>query len=130
MKSPYVVRRPVENAFLVRQRDRRRLRELLSVGVAVLLVGGGLLAYTSIHVEILRRGYRIDDLERELYRLELEGRYRELAITRETRLQRIEERARKELGMGMPSLEQTVFFGEAVALNRAARRVLAVEAER
>lgn len=107
MKSPYIVRRPVENTFLVRQRDRRRLWELASVVMAVLLVAGGLLAYTSIHVEILRRGYSVDDLERELHRLELEERYRKLEIAQKSHPRRVEERAGR-LEMEMPRPEQTL----------------------
>ena len=31
MKSAYAVRRPVENSYLVRERDRRLLRELAAI---------------------------------------------------------------------------------------------------
>ncbi len=54
MRNAYAVRRPVANAYLVRERDRRRLRELAVVLLVVLSLGGGLLAYTWIHLEVLR----------------------------------------------------------------------------
>lgn len=112
MKSPYVVRRSVENVYLVRQRDQRRRRELMRVAVAVVLLGGGLLAYTSIRVEILDCGYRVADLERQLHRLEQVQRYRRLAVSRLSGPGNVEERARRELGMDYPTLEQTAFHRE------------------
>jgi len=114
VKSPYVVRRTVENTYLVRQRDRRRRRELLGVVAAVLLVSGGLLAYTSIHIEILRSGYRVDVLERQLHSLEQAERERQLAIARLTAPERVEKRA-LAAGMQAPSLDQIVFYGELLA---------------
>ena len=69
MRSEYAVRRPVLNAYLVRERDRRLARELALVLLVVVLLGGGLLAYTWIHLEALRTGYRIDLAERQLREL-------------------------------------------------------------
>ena len=112
MQSPYAVHRPVENVFLVRQRDRRRLRELAGVAAAVLVLGGGLFAYTWVHVEMLRTGYRVDELEKRLGRLlEVERKWRlEAAFAAHPAL--LEERAREELEMVEPSLEQMLFYEE------------------
>lgn len=110
----YAIRRPVANTYLVRQRDRRRLRDLLAVLVAVFLVGGGLLAYTWVHIEIMRTGYRTNDLERQLETLEEQERHRRLQASYLTHPARIESRSRRELGMTQPSIEQTLFFGELV----------------
>jgi len=110
----YAIRRPVENTYLVRQRDRRRVRDLVSVLLAVSLAGGGLLAYTWIHIEILRTGYLVTELEQALeVLLEEERRYR-LEASLLTRPEGIEARAREELGMVSPSLQQTVFWREIV----------------
>lgn len=113
MSSPYVIRRKVENSYLVRQRDRRRRRELLRVALAVVLVGGGLLGYTAIQVGILSAGYHADTLARELHRLEQEERYKRLAVSRLTSPGELEERARRELDMDYPAIEQTAFPPEA-----------------
>ena len=82
MRTSYVVRRLVDNRYLVRERDRRRLRELawvLLVAVPVALV---LIGYVWVNLELLRCGYRIHDLEitleeerRALSLLELEEAY-------------------------------------------------------
>ncbi len=109
MRSPYIVRRAVENSYLVRQRDQRRRRELVRLGVAVVLLGGGLLLYTVIQVGILSAGYRVDELARELHRLEQEERYKRLAISQLASPGELEKRARQELGMEHPTIAQTVF---------------------
>ncbi len=114
MHSPYVVHRQVENDYLVRQRDQRRLRELASVAAAVLVLGGGLLAYTWVHVETLRTGYRADELERRLQRLlEAERKWR-LEAAFAAHPERLGARARREIEMTAPNLEQTLFYEEIV----------------
>lgn len=112
MPSPYAVRRPVENTYLVRQRDRRRLGELLTVFAAVVMLGGGLLAYTWMHIELLRTGYRIDNLEKELHQLVEQERRLRLEAAYQAHPARIERRAREELGMARPTLDQTLFYEE------------------
>lgn len=118
MASPYAVHRPVENTYLVRERDRRLLRELMAVFGAVLILGGGLLAYTWVHIEILRTGYRIDEGEKRLHKLlETERQWR-LEAAYLAHPERLAERATKELGMVEPTLEQTLFFDELVETRR------------
>lgn len=119
MPSPYAVHRQVENTYLVRQRDRRRLRELLGVTATVLVLGGGLLAYTWVHVEILRTGYRIDELEKRLHELlEVERKWR-LEAAYAAHPERVESRARNELEMTEPRLDQMLFFDEIMATREA-----------
>ena len=82
MRTSYVVRRPVDNRYLVRERDRRRLRELGWVLLAAVPVALMLIGYVWVNLELLRCGYRIHDLEgrlqeerRALSVLELEEAY-------------------------------------------------------
>jgi len=112
LRSSYAFTRPVVNTYLVRERDRRRWRELGTVLLAVVLLGGGLLVYTWIHLEVMRAGYRIDSLERELTALTREERQLRLEATYLASPSRIEERAVNELGMQPPALEQVVFWEE------------------
>lgn len=112
MQSPYAVHRPVANTYLVREHDRKRLRELLGAAAAVLLLGGGLFAYTWMHVETLRTGYRVDVLEKRYRHLtELERKWR-LEVAFAAHPERIEERAKDELGMVTPKLDQMIFYEE------------------
>lgn len=112
MRSTYACRRPVRNTYLVRERDRRLARELALVLLVVVLLGGGLLGYTWIHLEALHTGYRIDLLERQLSELSQIERQLQLEASYLASPQRIEERAVRELGMRQPALEQVVFWEE------------------
>jgi cell division protein FtsL len=112
LRNAYAFHRPVANSYLVRERDRRLARELALVLLVVVLLGGGLLAYTWIHLEALRTGYRIDLLERQLRELSQIERQLQLEASYLGSPQRIEERAVRELGMQQPALEQVVFWDE------------------
>ena len=112
MRSPYAVHRTVENTYLVRERDRRLLRELLGVAALVLVLGGSLLAYTWVHIEILRTGYRINRHEKELHQLLEEERRQRLEASYLAHPARIDERARATLGMREPTMDQTLFYEE------------------
>lgn len=112
MRNAYAFRRPVVNTYLVRERDRRRQRELALVLLVVLCLGGGLLAYTWIHLEVLRTGYRIDSLERELGELTKQERQLRLEASYLASPSQVERRAVSELGMQLPALEQVIFWEE------------------
>ncbi len=112
MRNRYTIHRQVENTYLVRERDRRLIRELLGVVALVLVLGGGLLAYTWVHIEILDTGYRINGFEKELHNLREEERRRRLEASSLGHPQRLDDRARLELGMRPPTLAQTLFFEE------------------
>lgn len=112
MRSPYAIRRPVENAYLVRERDRKLARELFGVAATVLLLGLGLMAYTWIHLEITAVGYRADELEQTLHTLVQQERRLQLEAARLSHPHVIESRASGELGMQPPDLQQTVFMSE------------------
>jgi cell division protein FtsL len=112
LRNAYAFTRPVANSYLVRERDRRLLRELALVLLVVLCLGGGLLAYTGIHLEVTRTGYRIDKLERELEESTREERRLRLQAAYLASPTQIEKRAVAELGMQPPALEQVVFWEE------------------
>lgn len=112
MRNAYAFTRPVANTYLVRERDRRRVRELALVLLVVLCLGGGLLAYTWIHLEVTRTGYRIDKLERELTQQTREKKQLRLEAAYLASPPQIERRAVKELGLQSPALEQVIFWEE------------------
>ncbi len=106
----HTIRRPVDNAFLVRERDRRLLRDVLVGLLAVVVLGSGLLTYAWVHIETLRTGYRIDELERTLHSVEEEERLLLLQAAWATHPEQIADRAEAELGLEAPRLERTLFF--------------------
>jgi cell division protein FtsL len=112
LRNAYAFTRPVVNTYLVRERDRRRWRELALVLLCVVCLGGGLLAYTWIHLEMTRTGYNIDKLERELTEQTRKERQLRLEAAYLASPAQIERRALKELGMQAPALEQVVFWEE------------------
>lgn len=112
MKTSYALRRPVVNAYLVRERDRRRWRELALVFAVAIPMATILLIYTGIQVGVLEAGYQITQLEDELYELEQAERRLRLEASQLTRAARIEKVASTELGMIAPEVEQMVFVGE------------------
>lgn len=112
MRNAYALRRPVANTYLVRERDRRRARELAFVMVVVVSLGGGLLAYIWIHLQVLATGYRIDELEREMVDLSRKERQLRLEAAYLASPSQVERRAVGELGMRPPALEQVLFWEE------------------
>ena len=112
MRNEYAVRRPVVNTYLVRERDRRRWRELALVLLAGISLGGGLLGYTWIHLEVVRTGYHIDELERHMVDLTRSERQLRLEASYLANPHQVEQRAVDELGMHAPNLEQVVFWEE------------------
>ncbi len=108
----YAIRKDVRNNPIVREIDLQRQRELYQsflIGAALVLV---LLFSAWQHFELLRHGYRLEQMQRE--------RAAELEINRHLRLeletlqspQRIEKLATGRLKMVAPSA------GEAIVLER------------
>ncbi|HVS16743.1 MAG TPA: cell division protein FtsL [Thermoanaerobaculia bacterium] len=114
MKTAYAFHRPVTNDYLVRERERRRWRDLLRVVVLIVPLGVALFSYTWIHLETVETGYRIDRLERQLERTRERERLLRLEAARLSSPSRVEEQARQRLGMTAPRLEQMIFVEEAV----------------
>ena len=110
----YEIRKDFRNNQIVREVDERRLKDLwqsLGIGVVLVLV---LLFSAWQHFELLRHGYRLEQMQRD--------RAAESDINRHLRLemetlrapQRIERLATERLGMIAPA------EGQAVVLERVA----------
>ena len=104
----YEIKKDVRNNQIVREIDERRMRDLwqsLGIGMVLVLV---LLFSAWQHFELLRHGYRLEQMQRE--------RAAEAEINRHLRLemeslrapQRIEKIAKDELGMVSPGEAQAV----------------------
>ena len=108
----YEIRKDFRNNQIVREVDERRLKDLwqsLGIGVVLVLV---LLFSAWQHFELLRHGYRLEQMQRD--------RAAESDINRHLRLemetlrapQRIEQLATERLGMVAPA------EGQAIVLER------------
>ena len=108
MPSSYAVRRPVANVYLVRERDRKRTRELLALAMATLPPMAVLFAAIWANIETVRLGYQLERLESQ--REVLVRRHRNLAAEKAaaSSLERVEAIARTRLELGPPRLQQLV----------------------
>jgi hypothetical protein len=118
--ASYAYHRQVENSWLVRERDRRRLRELALVVLAASTVVLALLAYTWLNVRVLETAYRIDELEGTLKDLERQRAALALEEARATALPIVEARAAAELGMVPAAAARTVRWEAFAAVPEAA----------
>lgn len=116
------IKKDIRNNPIVREVDQSRQRELWRlVGVGVFLVGV-LLFSAWQHFELLRHGYRIEQMQQE--------RVHELEVNRHLRLEidtlkspkRIERIATEQLNLVAPSSE------DAIVLERVALRAVEPEA--
>ena len=108
----YAIRKDVRNNPIVRDVDEARQRELwTSVGIAVLLVLV-LLFSAWQHFELLRHGYKVEELQRERTAQEDISRQYQLEIETLRSLKRIEALATAELHLVAPAP------GEAIVIER------------
>lgn len=126
--ASYAYHRRVENAWLVRERDRSRRRELALVVLAVLAVVLALLAYVWLNVRVLETAYRIDELEGTLKELERRRAALDLEEARAAALPIVEARAVGELGMVAAAAARTARWQDLAADFAAAQAAAAAPA--
>jgi cell division protein FtsL len=122
----YEIRKDVRNNQIVREVDEQRQRELwTSLGIFSLLVSV-LLFSAWQHFELLRHGYRIEQVQRE--RADEDDINRHLRLELETLRapQRIEKLATERLGMVAPGPADAVILERVTATPAPARSLVAV----
>jgi cell division protein FtsL len=101
----YAIKKDVRNNPIVREVDRERHLEMWrSVGVSVFLVAV-LLFSAWQHFELLRHGYRIEEMQKERSAEEEINRHLRLEIDTLRSPARIERLATQRLGMVAPKAE-------------------------
>jgi len=93
----YAQKKPIENTHIVRERDRRRFRELFSVVVLGLFVGGFLIIFAWQNLSVIRLGHEATRLQQQKKELENTNKALRLEIDRLTALGLVDQRA-AELG--------------------------------
>jgi hypothetical protein len=109
----YAVRRPVENLYLVRERDRQRTRELVALALAA--VPPALVLFLAIwaNLETVRLGYQLAGVSKNREVL-LERKHRlEMDRAQAAALARVEPIARGTLGLVPPTLDQVILIRDA-----------------
>ena len=108
----YAIKKDVRNNPIVREMDETRQRELWkSVGVAGFLVLAFLFSAWQ-HFELLRHGYRLEQMQRERATEDEINRHLRLEIETLRSPQRIEKLATQRMGMVTPA------EGDAIVLER------------
>jgi cell division protein FtsL len=109
----YAVRRPVENVYLVRERDRRRSRELFALALAAIPPVVVLFVAVWANVKTVELGYRIASLAKTREQLLEKKRQLEMDRAQAAALARVEEVSRRTLGLVPPTLDQVVLVKDA-----------------
>lgn len=91
----YAQKKTVENIHIVRERDRRRFRELVALAVIGFLVGGFLVLFTSQNLEVIRLGREATRLQQTRKDIENRNKALQLELDRLTALDAVEQKARK-----------------------------------
>jgi cell division protein FtsL len=109
----YAVRRPVENVYLVRERDRRRSRELLALALAAVPPVVVLFVAIWANVKTVELGYELAKLAKKRDVLTETKRKLEMDRAQAAALSRVEEISRRTLGLVPPTLDQVVLVKDA-----------------
>src|ERR1700694_4576834 len=89
----YTQKKPIENAHIVRERDRRRFRELTAVLFLAVPVGAFLLVFTCQNVEVIRLGREATRLQQRRKQIEDANKVLQLEFDRLTALDAVEQKA-------------------------------------
>lgn len=121
----YEIRKDFRNNQIVREVDERRLRDLwmsLGVGVALVVV---LLFSAWQHFELLRHGYRLEQMQRERAAENDINRHLRLEMETLRAPQRIEKLATERLGMVSPGDTEAVVLERVLPAPAPDRSVVA-----
>lgn len=89
----YTQKKPIENAHIVRERDRRRFRELLAVLSLGAPIGFFLLLFTWQNLEVIRLGHEATRLQKARKEIEDENKSLQLELDRLTSLAAVQQKA-------------------------------------
>lgn len=89
----YTQKKPIDNTHIVRERDRRRFRELLAVLSLGVPIGLFLLLFTWQNLEIIRLGREATHLQKTRKSVEDANRALRLELDRLTALDVVEQKA-------------------------------------
>ena len=121
----YAIKKDVRNNPIVREVDETRQRELWkSVGIACFLVLVLLISAWQ-HFELLRHGYRLEEMQRERASEENINRHLRLEIETLRSPERIERMATGRLRMVAPSADDAIVIERVIQTPAPPRSVVA-----
>src|ERR687897_2840884 len=104
----YAIKKDVRNNPIVREVDRDRHREMWRSVTLGVFLGSVLLFWAWQHFELLRHGYRLEQMQRERAEETEINRHLRLEIETLRAPQRIEKLAIEELGMVAPGTDEAI----------------------
>lgn len=122
----YQIKKDIRNNPIVREVDQERVRELWrSTAVGTVFVA--MLLYAAWqHFELIRFGYRLDQLHQARVAEEQINRHLRLQVQSLQRPQRIEQIARTQLKMAQPGPEEAVVLERVRTADPPAKSVVAL----
>jgi hypothetical protein len=109
----YAIKKDIRNNPVIRELDTREKREFRRIVWLACLAVATLLFSAWQHYEMLEYGYRIEDLREERAHEETVNRQLRMNLETLRAPQDIEGRARKELGLALPSAADTLVIERA-----------------
>ena len=91
----YAQKKSIDNVHIVRERDRQRLRDLVTVVLVGLPIGLFLALFTYQNLEVIRLGHEATRLQKRRAEIENENKALQLELDRLTSLQQVEQKATK-----------------------------------
>lgn len=122
----YAIRKDVRNNPIIREVDERRQRELrrsIGIGCVLVLV---LLFSGWQNFELLRNGYRLEQMQRDRATEEEINRHLRLEIETLRSPQRIEKLAIERLGMVAPGPEEAIVLERVIQAVAPSKSLVAV----
>ena len=89
----YAQKKSIENAHIVRERDRQRFRELFAVLALGIPIGLFLLLFTWQNLEVIRLGHEATRLQNQRKQIENDNKALQFQLDRLTSLHSVEQKA-------------------------------------
>ena len=89
----YTQKKPIDNTHIVRERDRRRNRELFAVLSLGIPIGLFLLLFTWQNLEVIRLGREATRLQKDLKAVEAQHKALQAELDRMTSFDAVEQKA-------------------------------------
>jgi hypothetical protein len=114
----YTQKKPIDNAHIVRERDRQRFRELLAVFSIGVPIGLFLLLFTWQNLEVIRLGHETTRLQKVRKQIGDDNKRLQLQLDRISALESVEQHAAK-LGFARTEPQAIVMVSGAAAVPAA-----------
>ena len=121
----YAIKKDVRNNPIVREVDEARMREMLRSTLIGAFVVAIVLYSAWQHFELVRYGYRIEQMQQQRAAEEKVNRHLKLNIQTLSRPDRIEQLASRRLKLVQPTAEDTFILERVIPSDPPARSVVA-----